>query len=68
MCGETMLLRCRRIARNCFSIAGKVALIMKSTSYSIPYPPYYDAPVADVEEAVILGADAITVGILVGGP
>jgi len=57
------------IARNWFQpYAGKVALIMKSTTYSIPYHPYYDTPVADVEEAVILGADAISVGMIVGGP
>ncbi|HCS35248.1 MAG TPA: fructose-bisphosphate aldolase [Sphaerochaeta sp.] len=57
------------IARNWFQpYAGKVALIMKSTSYSIPYHPYYDTPVADVEEAVTLGADAISVGMIVGGP
>lgn len=57
------------IARTVFRpYAGKVALIMKSTSYSIPYHPYYDAPVADVEEALSLGADAISVGMIVGGP
>ncbi len=57
------------IARNWFQpYAGKVALIMKSTSYSIPYHPYYDTQVADVEEAVSLGADAISVGMIVGGP
>lgn len=57
------------IARNWFyPYAGKVALIMKSTSYSIPYHPSYDTPVADVEEAIMLGADAISVGMIVGGP
>jgi fructose-bisphosphate aldolase, class I len=57
------------IARSVFPpYAGKVAMIMKSTSYSLAYHPYYDAPVADVEEAVILGADAISVGMIVGGP
>lgn len=57
------------IARSVFPpYAGEVALIMKSTSYSLAYHPHYDAPVADVEEAVILGADAISVGMIVGGP
>ena len=57
------------IARSVFPPhAGKVALIMKSTSYSINYHPYFDAPLADVEEAVMLGADAISVGMIVGGP
>lgn len=48
--------------------AGKTALIMKSTAYSTDYHPHYDAPVADVEEAIRLGADAISVGMIVGGP
>lgn len=48
--------------------AGKTALIMKSTAYSTSYHPHYDTPVADVEEAVRLGADAISVGMIVGGP
>ena len=57
------------IARSVFEqYAGKVALIMKSTSYSLKYHPHFDTPVADVEEAVNLGADAISVGMIVGGP
>lgn len=48
--------------------AGKTALIMKSTAYSTDYHPHYDTPVADVEEAIKLGADAIAVGMIVGGP
>jgi DhnA family fructose-bisphosphate aldolase class Ia len=48
--------------------AGKVALIIKSTAYNTDYHPHYDTPVADVEEAVRLGADAISVGMIVGGP
>ncbi|AKX93225.1 class I fructose-bisphosphate aldolase [Neomoorella thermoacetica] len=47
--------------------AGKVPLILKSTTFS-PYHPKYDTPVADVEEALRLGADAISVGVIVGGP
>lgn len=46
--------------------AGDVSLILKATTFS-PYHMNYDTPTADVEEAVRLGADAISVGILVGG-
>ncbi len=57
------------IAQNFFEpCIGKVALIMKSTAYSTAYHPSYDTPVADVEEAIRLGADAISVGVIVGGP
>jgi class I fructose-bisphosphate aldolase len=48
--------------------AGRVALIMKASAYSVQYHPTYDTPLADVEEAVRLGADAISVGCIVGGP
>ena len=48
--------------------AGRTALIMKASAYSVQYHPTYDTPLADVEEAVRLGADAISVGCIVGGP
>lgn len=48
--------------------AGEAAMIMKASAYSVQYHPTYDAPVADIEEAVRLGADAISVGCIVGGP
>jgi len=48
--------------------AGRAALILKATAYSVDYHPTYDSPVADVDEAVRLGADAISVGCIVGGP
>lgn len=48
--------------------AGRTALIMKASAYSVHYHPTYDTPLADVEEAVRLGADAISVGCIVGGP
>lgn len=47
--------------------AGKIPLILKATSFA-PYHFNYDTPVADVEEAVRLGADAISIGVIVGGP
>ncbi len=57
------------IARSTFApYAGQCSLIMKCTSSSQAYHSTYDAPLADVEEAVTLGADAISVGMIVGGP
>ncbi len=47
--------------------AGKTAMIFKATAYSVHYHPTFDTPVADVEEAVRAGADAISVGCIVGG-
>jgi class I fructose-bisphosphate aldolase len=55
------------IAQSCFEeYAGKVALILKASSFA-PYHETYDAVTADVEEAVRLGADAISMGVIVGG-
>ena len=45
--------------------ANGISLIVKATSYS-PYHPIFDTPTASVEEAMRLGADAISVGMLVG--
>lgn len=42
-----------------------ISLIMKASSYS-PFHPTLDTPTASVEEAMRLGADAISVGMLVG--
>jgi class I fructose-bisphosphate aldolase len=47
--------------------AGKISLLLKSTSFS-PYHMNCDVPTADVEEAIRLGADAISIGVIVGGP
>ena len=49
-------------------VSSDVSIIMKATSYSIPYHEAYDTPVADVEEAIRFGADAISVGCIMGGP
>jgi fructose-bisphosphate aldolase, class I len=49
-----------------YPYAGQVSLILKASSFS-PYHPNYDAWVAWVDEAVQLGADAISMGVLVGG-
>jgi DhnA family fructose-bisphosphate aldolase class Ia len=48
--------------------AGQTALIMKASAYSVQYHPTFDTPVADVEEALRMGADAVSVGCIVGGP
>lgn len=45
--------------------AGKVSLIMKASGFS-PFHKSYDVLFADVEEAVRLGADAISVGVIIG--
>ncbi len=44
--------------------AGKIPFILKCTTFS-PYHPMYDTMVADVSEAVNMGADAIAVGATV---
>lgn len=55
------------IADSCFhSNAGKTSLILKCSTFS-PWQPNYDVGVANVEEAVKLGADAISMGCIVGG-
>lgn len=48
--------------------AGKVSMIFKASAYSTQYHPYDEAIVAEVDEAVRFGADAISVGMIVGGP
>ena len=56
------------IAEQCFGKhAGKAALILKCSSFS-PYQPGFDTWVTDVEEGVRLGADAVSMGCIVGGP
>lgn len=47
--------------------AGKIPFLLKSTSFA-PYHMNIDVPTADVEEAIRLGADGISIGIVVGGP
>lgn len=55
------------IAEKCFEpYAGRTSLILKCTSFS-PYQPTYDTWVTDVEEAVRFGADAASVGVIIGG-
>jgi len=55
------------IAEKCFApFANRVALVVKCTTYS-PYHKTKDVPVAEVEEAVRLGATAAAVGCFVCG-
>lgn len=55
------------IAQNCFSpYAGKISLILKTSAFS-PYLPTCDTVLADVEEGVRLGADAVSMGLILGG-
>lgn len=55
------------IAEKCFApYAGKVALVLKLTTFGV-YHFDEDVQVADVEEAITLGADAVSVGCIVGG-
>lgn len=56
------------IAEKCFhSHVGKAAFILKCSSFS-PYQPEFDTWVTDVEEGVRLGADAVSMGCILGGP
>lgn len=55
------------IAEKCMDKwAGIQPFILKCTSFS-PYYPDYDGYTGSVEEAVRLGADAISVGVTIGG-
>lgn len=55
------------IADMCFRPhAGKAGLILKCSTFS-PWQPNYDAWVTEVEEVVRLGADAVSMGCIVGG-
>lgn len=56
------------IADLCFrQHAGKVALIVKCSSFS-PFQPGFDTWVTDIEEVVRLGGDAASMGCILGGP
>ncbi|MBD1379789.1 class I fructose-bisphosphate aldolase [Metabacillus arenae] len=55
------------IAEKCFAKhAGKTSLVLKASTFS-PWQPNYDTQVASVNEAIRLGADAISMGCIVGG-
>ncbi len=55
------------IIEKCYSnFSSKIPFIMKATSFA-PFHPTYDTQIADIEEAIRLGADAIAVGCTVCG-
>ena len=56
------------IAEKCFSkvIDSGIPFLLKCTSFS-PYQKNYDVMVSDVEEAIQLGADGVSVGVILGG-
>ncbi|MDQ0254147.1 DhnA family fructose-bisphosphate aldolase class Ia [Evansella vedderi] len=55
------------IADMCFrNHAGKAGFILKCSTFS-PWQPNYDTIVTNVNEAVGLGADAVSIGCIVGG-
>jgi DhnA family fructose-bisphosphate aldolase class Ia len=66
--GPDALLLMKGTAARCFRPhAGRVALILKSSTLS-PYHPQHDVWVSPVEDAVRLGADAIAMALTVGSP
>lgn len=66
--GPDALLLMRGSAARCFRPhAGRVALILKSSTLS-PYHPQNDVWVSPVEDAIRLGADAIAMALTVGSP
>jgi class I fructose-bisphosphate aldolase len=65
--GPDALLMHKGIAERFFHpYAGEVSLILKTSSFS-PFHPTYDTWVAQADEAVRLGADAISMGVILGG-
>jgi class I fructose-bisphosphate aldolase len=66
--GPDALLLMKGSAGRCFRPhAGRVALILKSSTLS-PYHPQHDVWVNPMEDAVSLGADAIAMALTVGSP
>ncbi|RJQ63275.1 MAG: fructose-bisphosphate aldolase, partial [Desulfobacteraceae bacterium] len=64
--GPDAILMHKGIAQRFFSpYAGKIPLILKASSFS-PFHPTYDAWVTRAEEAVSHGADAISMGVILG--
>lgn len=56
------------IAKKCFSrfIDSGIPFLLKCSSFS-PYQKTFDTLVSDVEEAIQLGADGVSIGVIVGG-
>ncbi len=64
--GPDAMVMMKGIAKRCFPPhAGRVALILKCSTIS-PYHPELDIMVSQVEDALLLGADAIAMALTVG--
>ena len=57
------------IAKKCFYrfADSGIPFLLKCTSFS-PYQKTFDVLVSDVEEAIQLGADGVSIGVILGGP
>ena len=66
--GPDVITMHKGIAMKCFSkfADSGIPFLLKCTSFS-PYQKTYDTLVSDVEEAVQLGADGVSVGVILGG-
>jgi class I fructose-bisphosphate aldolase/fructose-bisphosphate aldolase/2-amino-3,7-dideoxy-D-threo-hept-6-ulosonate synthase len=65
--GPDALLMHKGIAERFFyPYAGEIPLVIKASSFS-PYHPTYDTWLTQVDEAIRLGADAISMGVILGG-
>ncbi|MCC8060215.1 MAG: fructose-bisphosphate aldolase [Clostridiales bacterium] len=65
--GPNAITMLKGVAEKCFPrFAGRVPLVLKLTTFGV-YHFNEDVQVADVEEAICMGADAVSVGCIVGG-
>ncbi len=66
--GPDAIMLMKGTAERCFHpYAGRIALILKSSTLS-PFHPEHDVCVNSVEDAVRLGADAISMAVTIGSP
>ena len=66
--GPDAIMLMKGTAERCFHpYAGRIALILKSSTLS-PFHPEHDVWVNSVEDAVRLGADAISMAVTIGSP
>jgi len=66
--GPDSIMLMKGTAERCFHpYAGRIALILKSSTLS-PFHPEHDVCVNSVEDAVRLGADAISMAVTIGSP
>jgi len=66
--GPDAIMLMKGTAEHCFyPYAGRIALILKCSTVS-PFHPEQDVWVSSVEDALRLGADAISMAVTIGGP